>query len=134
MRIRPKLVFGLFAAVALDTAVQLIWKIAAARLPDSFAPEATLAAVIHAPAFIAVAILIIGQLVNWMKVLKLADLSFAQPITALSYISVCTLSALYLGETLDPVQGLGIALILAGVWFISRSHPVTPPPGKVVAP
>ncbi len=133
MRIRPRLIIGLFTAIALDTAVQLIWKTAAARLPESFTPEAIMAAVIHAPVFIVVAVLIVCQLANWMKVLEIADLSFAQPITALSYVSVCALSAMYLGEPVDPVQALGIALILAGVWFISRTHPTTPP-GKIVAP
>jgi drug/metabolite transporter (DMT)-like permease len=125
--------FGLLAAIALDTAVQLIWKTAAARLPDSFAPEAIVTAVIHAPVFIGLAVLILGQLLNWLKVLELADLSFAQPITALSYVSVCMLSALYLGEVVDIVQGIGIVLILAGVWFISRTHSVTPP-AKIIAP
>ena len=125
--------FGLLAAIALDTAVQLIWKTAAARLPDSFAPDAIVAAVLHAPVFIGLAVLILGQLLNWLKVLELADLSFAQPITALSYVSVCVLSALYLGEVVDFVQGIGIVLILAGVWFISRTHGATPP-GKIIAP
>lgn len=133
MRLPPRLIIGLVAAISLDTAVQLVWKTAALRLPDTLAPAATVEAVLHAPVFIVVAALIAGQLLNWVKVLEVADLSFAQPITALSYVSVCVLSAAYLGEKLDLVQALGIGLILAGVWFVSRTHPESPT-AKVVAP
>lgn len=133
MRLPLRLMIGLSAAIALDTAVQLVWKTAAARIPAAFAPAATVEAVLHAPIFIGVAVLILGQLVNWLKVLEIADLSFAQPITALSYVSVCVLSSLYFGESLDRVQVIGIVLILVGVWFISRTHP-TSPPAHIVSP
>ena len=61
------------------------------------------------------------QLFNWLQVLGRADLSYAQPITSLTYVSVYVLSGLYLDEKLDTLQILGIAIILAGVWCISRT-------------
>ena len=67
-----------------------------------------------------VAALFAWQLVNWLRVLEMSDLSYSQPITSLSFVSVLVLSALYLGESLDAVKILGIVLVLAGVWFISR--------------
>jgi drug/metabolite transporter (DMT)-like permease len=117
-------------AIALDTAVQLSWKSAALRIPSPPSIETTVAAVAGQPLFIAVAILFALQLWNWVKVLELADLSFAQPITALSYVSVCVLSALYLGESIGAFKIAGIGLILAGVWFISRTDHVTRPGGN----
>jgi drug/metabolite transporter (DMT)-like permease len=67
-----------------------------------------------------VAVFFIAQLWNWLRVLQISDLSYAQPITALSYITVLGLSALWFGEHIDALKVVGIVLILAGVWFISR--------------
>ena len=64
-------------------------------------------------------------MINWLKVLELADLSFAQPITALSYVSVCILSTLYLGESIGALKVLGISFVLAGAWFICRTDHAT---------
>jgi len=67
-----------------------------------------------------VVVLFVAQLTNWLRVLEISDLSYAQPITALSYISVLGFSVAWLGEQLDPLKIAGIVLIMAGVWFISR--------------
>ena len=61
------------------------------------------------------------QLVNWLRVLEASDLSYSQPITSLSFVSVFALSAIFLGESVDAPKVLGIALVFAGVWFISRT-------------
>jgi len=58
-------------------------------------------------------------------VLSNADLSYAQPVTSLSYVSVFCLSVLYLKEATDLIQIAGIALVLAGIWFISQTQHVT---------
>lgn len=90
----------------LDTVVQLLWKLAATGLD---------------PIIIAlVVIFFITQLFNWLRVLQMSDLSYSQPITALSYITVLGLSALWFGEHIDALKVAGIVLVLAGVWFISR--------------
>lgn len=67
-----------------------------------------------------VVVIFIAQLINWLRVLELSDLSYSQPITSLSYITVLSFSVAWLGEELDPLKIAGIALIIAGVWFISR--------------
>jgi drug/metabolite transporter (DMT)-like permease len=72
------------------------------------------------------------QFFNWMAVLNHADLSFAQPFTALSYVSVGFISALFLGETVDKQQIMGIACVIGGVWFISRTDHVTQRSGEGV--
>ena len=72
-----------------------------------------------------VAILFACQLWNWLLVLELSDLSYSQPITSLSLITVLLFSVGYLGERLDLLKVAGIALILAGVWFISRGPHVS---------
>ena len=65
------------------------------------------------------------QFFNWLMVLSNADLSYAQPVTSLSYVTVFCLSVLYLREGTDLIQITGILLVLAGVWFISQTDHVT---------
>ena len=103
------LVARLTLAIVLDTAVHVLWKAAAAQLPSV------------SPLFVVVGALFIWQLVNWLRVLEGSDLSYSQPITSLSLITVLLFSVLFLGERVDPPKVLGIALVFAGVWFISRT-------------
>ena len=116
-----KLFLGLGLAIALDTAVQLTWKSGVSAVPEAATLGLTAQAMLRQPLFLAVGALMACQYFNWMKVLHQADLSYAHAITSLSYVSVSVLSVLYLGETLDPMQVLGIVLILMGVWFVGRS-------------
>jgi len=110
------LILRLALAVVLDTAVQLVWKLAAEPLPEL------------SPLLLLVAALFIWQLVNWLRVLECSDLSYSQPITALSLVTVFVLSALFLGESVDLPKVAGTALVLAGVWFISRTDHDSRPP------
>jgi drug/metabolite transporter (DMT)-like permease len=115
------LTLGLVLAIALDTGVQLILKITASRIPAEASQWETLEATLSQPLFFAAALLMVLQLLNWLQVLDLADLSYAQPISSLSYVSVYVLSGLYLDEKIDALQIVGIAIIVAGVWCISRT-------------
>jgi len=117
----PGLVFRLALAVILDTAVHIVWKLAVLQLPNPGSLPAVLEAASHEPLFLLVAALFVWQLVNWLRVLEGCDLSYSQPITALSLILVLVLSALYLGESVDALKVLGIGFVFAGVWFISRT-------------
>ncbi len=121
-KIPANVLLGLFLAIALDTGVQLSWKGAVLHAPDTANMRTIAIFTLRQPLFYAAMIMFIGQFFNWMWVLSKTDLSFAQPITALSFISVCALSTLWLHETVSPMRIFGIALILAGVWFISQTE------------
>jgi drug/metabolite transporter (DMT)-like permease len=127
-RIRLKLAFGLALAIAFDTGVQLSWKMLALQIPTESSPRAIAEAVVYHPLFITLAILMVGQLINWLKVLEYADLSFAKPITSLSKISVCVVSVLYLSETVDLLKIVGITVVLAGVWCVCQTDRASAPP------
>ncbi len=120
--LRPALAIGLALAIVLDTAGQLLWKYAVETLPHTAQPWPAVDAVLGQPLFLLVIAVFLAQLINWLKVLDQADLSFAQPITSLSYVSVAGLSTLLYGEPIGPVKALGIACILGGVWVISQGH------------
>jgi drug/metabolite transporter (DMT)-like permease len=121
-----KLVIGLAVAIALDTALQLVWKAGIAELPDTSSVWQTIVAIARNPIFILVVAFMAAQLVNWLKVLDHADLSYAKPFTSLSYVTVCILSVLLLGEHIAPLQILGIVVVIAGVWCVSQTGRTTP--------
>src|SRR5205807_3093556 len=83
-RVPLRLVIGLAVAIALDTGLQLVWKTGIAALPDTSSVWETLVAVALNPIFALVAVFMGAQLVNWLKVLDHADLSYAKPFTSLS--------------------------------------------------
>jgi drug/metabolite transporter (DMT)-like permease len=120
-----KLTIGLALAIILDTTVQIFWKTAADAAPVGDTIAVTAATILQNPLMIAVIILRLCQLVNWLMVLAHADLSYAQPITSLSYVSVCIFSAVYLNEKVDSLEIAGIGCMLAGVWLICSTECVT---------
>ena len=123
-RLPLRLSVGLAAAIILDTAVQTVWKRAASGLaismPTDFAGAVD--ALSHQPIFLIVGLLIALQMINWLKVLDDADVSYALPITALSYLSVTAVSVVWLHEAVTPGRLAGMALILAGVVLVSRTE------------
>jgi drug/metabolite transporter (DMT)-like permease len=124
-----RLVIGLAVAIALDTALQLVWKSGIAAIPDTFSVWETIVAAAGAPIFILVVALMAAQLVNWLKVLNHADLSFAKPFTSLGYVTVAILSVLWLGERIAPLQIVGIVVVVAGVSCVSMTPRTTLRPG-----
>jgi len=116
----PGLALGLALAIVLDTLAQLLWKHAVAGLPENASIQVTLLAALDQPWFAVVIGLFLVQLWNWLGVLKHADLSFAQPITSISYLAVAVASWWLFGETIGPVKTTGILFILAGVWLTSQ--------------
>lgn len=124
-RFPVRLVVGLAIAVAADTALQLVWKTGIASIPDTDSIAGTIAAVASTPIFIVVIALMAIQLVNWLRVLDHADLSYAKPFTSLSYVTVSILSVVLLEERIAPLQLVGIAIVVAGVWCVASTPRTT---------
>jgi drug/metabolite transporter (DMT)-like permease len=112
---------GLMLAIVLDTVIQIFWKLAVSHIPQDASAMSTARAALHAPAFYAAMGAFAAQLFNWTRVLARADLSFAQPFTALSYITVLAFSSHSLHEHVSLIRILGVAMIFLGVYFISRT-------------
>jgi drug/metabolite transporter (DMT)-like permease len=124
-----KVVVALALAVVLDTVTHIAWKLAVAHLPEGETLAAVAGAALTSPLFLVAMVAFLAQFYNWMRVLEHADLSFAQPITALGYIAVLVISARALHEPVSATRIAGVILILAGVFFISRTpHRTTVPP------
>lgn len=114
--------FALTMTIAMDTIVQLCWKFAVGQVPDSIGLRQTVVSILHEPLFLIALLVFFLQFFNWMIVLANADLSYAQPITALSYVTVSGASMAMFHEYLSPLRVAGLAMILVGVWVISRTH------------
>lgn len=112
---------GIGLTIALDTAIQLSWKSAVANVPSSAPAWDTIMLMLRQPLCYVTIILFLVQFVNWMTLLSKADLSYVQPLTALSLASVTFFSYLLLHEHVSLQRVAGMVLILAGVWFISRT-------------
>src|SRR5580700_10813001 len=122
-----RLAIGLLIAILLDTVLQIVWKSAVLSLPSDGSPWLNMPAILHSPRFIFLILLMAWQFFNWLMVLGDADLSYAQPLTALSYVSVFCLSVFYFKEAADLIRITGILFVLAGVWFISQTDHITHP-------
>lgn len=68
--------------------------------------------------------------VIWMQVLTELELSKAFPLTAFSYILILAASWTFFGEPISPLQLIGSALILAGVWLISAAGNISSDTGR----
>ncbi|MFP3868652.1 MAG: EamA family transporter [Desulfobacteraceae bacterium] len=57
----------------------------------------------------------------WLAVLSWSDLSFALPLTALSYVVTAILAHYLLEETITPIRWAGTFLICIGVVLVTKS-------------
>ena len=117
---------GLALTIVMDTLAQLSWKFAVEQVPNTIELWQSVIATLSEPLLYVALLLYILQFFNWMIVLSHADLSYAQPITALSYVTVSGASSALFHEHLSLLRLVGLVMILLGVWFISRtSHRTT---------
>jgi drug/metabolite transporter (DMT)-like permease len=73
----------------------------------------------HSPWAVVVLVSELLSFVLWLNVLTNVPLSKAFPITAVAYIAIELMSWTLFKEPVMPLQIIGSALILAGVWFVS---------------
>ena len=130
---------GLAIAVLLDIPVQLTWK----ALMTKFGAPHRGPGNVHAVRVFRwffwqlrtweLLSLFLCQFLNWLWVLGNADLSFAQPFTALSFVAVSGCAAFYFHEHISLLRAVGIGLILIGVVLVGgtehRTTPVEIEPG-----
>lgn len=62
----------------------------------------------------------------YLTALSWADLTFVLPATSLGYAAVALLSRFWLHEQISPARWVGIAMITAGVGFVTQGPAYTP--------
>jgi drug/metabolite transporter (DMT)-like permease len=63
--------------------------------------------------------------VAYLLVLSWADYSFVQPASAIAYVMVALMGALFLHEVVKPAQWIGISVICAGAFLVGNTPPST---------
>ena len=59
-------------------------------------------------------------LVVWLYVLKKVEVSYAYPLIALGFVFVLLVGYFFMNESLNSYKLAGIALIIAGIFVLSR--------------
>ncbi|MGH9477225.1 MAG: EamA family transporter [Terriglobales bacterium] len=68
-----------------------------------------------------------AQAAVWWGVLSRVDLSYAFPLTSLSYIVLLGASHVFLNERISTQRWLGTIAVVFGVYLITRTSPITIP-------
>lgn len=90
--------------------------------PEAGFSLATIVSKIFTSPYVLLGLFLYGlSAILWLYVLSKIELSLAYPLVSISYIVVLLGSYFFFQETLSWPRLLGIALILVGVIFISRS-------------
>jgi drug/metabolite transporter (DMT)-like permease len=122
MSMRRFYLVGFLLLMAFDTLSQLSFKLAAEHANPLTADFAWLARIFGQPWIYGAAIGYIGAFFTWMSLLKRAPVGPAFAASHLEIISVMALSFLLFGERLLLPQGIGGALIVAGILCLARSE------------
>ena len=114
-------VWGAWIALfGLDAAAQIFLKIGAVDASGgalAWAPVGRL--MLSSGFFLSIACDVLAFLV-WLRILERHDLSVAVPATAGCYFVTVAASYLILGETVTPLQFLGLAVMGAGLALVAR--------------
>lgn len=114
-----------FISVAAMTAAQLLLKkglIAAGQFPQNFSQLIPFFLKVYTnPYVISAVFLTILTALAWVLAVSRTQLSFVYPFMALSYVFVALFSLLFFKEDVGVLRWLGIIVICAGVFLVSRS-------------
>lgn len=122
--VAPFLLWG--AYLALDTGSQLAFKWASSVVGSGALDSGWFLRALTAPSLWIGVACYVGTLVIWMRLLARMDLSRAFPISGLSYVTVPALAIPLFGESLAPLQVIGIVAICAGVALLALERAEVP--------
>lgn len=108
------------AFALLEATAQIALKEAAVFGLDATGGSYALWGLIASPWFYASIAADCGAFLVWMTILASCDLSFAVPLSAVSYVAILAAGQYFLHEFVSVFQGLGITLIGAGITLLAR--------------
>jgi multidrug transporter EmrE-like cation transporter len=121
------LIATILLSVGLAAVAQLMLKhgmnqVNADLAPDKFGVDgASLRAAVGTPA-LWVGLFLFGlSAVVWLVVLSRVSLSFAYPFASLTYVLILLFDKVALHEDVSPMRWGGVALIIAGIFLVSRT-------------
>ena len=93
--------------------------------PVSLSHPASLITALATPWVFSGVLLLLIFFASYLTALSWADLTFVLPATSLAYVGIAFLSKFWLHERISPARWLGIALITAGVGFVTQGPAYT---------
>lgn len=109
-------------AVVLNTAAQFVLKAGAhrlAQLTDTGWTQMLMGAA-FSPHILGGLALYVASFGLWVGVLAKLDVSLAYPLLSLGYVLAAVAAYFWLGEPFTANKAIGIALIVAGVYFLAQ--------------
>jgi drug/metabolite transporter (DMT)-like permease len=125
MTLRKYLVLGLVTLTSAfgDTSLAIGMK----RLgPVSLSHPDALLSALRTPWVSGGVLLLLLFFASYLTALSWADLTFVLPATSLAYVVLALLSRFWLHEQISAARWLGVALITAGVGFVTLGPACTP--------
>lgn len=112
----------LFFSILSNTTGQILMKYAADRMSfDQIVSLNTISSMARSPYVIGGVIAYVAGLFAWLVTLSKLELSVAYPFLAITYILVFAASIVLFKEPVNAARFVGVALIMAGILFISSS-------------
>ncbi|SEJ62958.1 EamA-like transporter family protein [Bhargavaea ginsengi] len=108
----------LIANILLLVTGQVLWKMAVSNI-DAWSLQAALRLVLS-PLFIGGAALYVVATGLWLYVLSKLPLSVAYPSQSMSYILAAVLALVLFRETVQPMQWVGMLVIMFGVYLVAK--------------
>lgn len=99
---------------------QMMLKVAMNRTPDFSWSRNYFHSLFSNIPFICSGILVLSGVILWMHILKHYPFSLAYPVSSFSYVIGMTLGALFLHESIPYTRWIGLALVLIGLFILTR--------------
>jgi drug/metabolite transporter (DMT)-like permease len=94
--------------------------------PVSFSHPTALLSALRTPWVFLGVLLLLGFFASYLTALSWADLTFVLPASSLAYVVLAILSRFWLHEQISIARWFGIAMITAGVGFVTQGPSYTP--------
>lgn len=130
---KPMVLLMILVAVMLEVTAQLLYKAGVNQIPPASAPlwhlpalwDFTSQAVTNWRLLLGIGIYV-PEVFLWWIILSKAPVSYAFPLTSLSYVLLLVLAHLLLHEPVPLERWMGALAIVVGVYLITRSAGAAP--------
>jgi len=116
--------------IALETLIQIVFKLAGETLDPSQGLVALLRHALATPIVLAGFSLYFCGFLVWIGLLKDLDLGRAFPMTGIIYVTGFAAAVLLFGERPNAARILGVLVIVAGVVVLASDENSSPPEGE----
>lgn len=116
----PRFIILALLQCAFTASGQMMLKIAMNRMPSFSWSRVYFHSLFHNWPFVLSGALVLSGVILWMHILKHYDFSIAYPVSSFSYVIGMLAGSMLLHENIPATRWIGLALILLGLFVITR--------------